>query len=140
MLAAMSRIQDAGHVSFQVAGASVALSQSDVGVLPNLTMAKPVLITAGLSQGEVAPKPPFAGLALADLGALEGAQIQTYIPNSTYMSSAVAFSEIFANGGPGASAVVNGARLTLVAVGAGTGLPTSQWWHKLTWVMVPSDP
>ncbi|MFT3767123.1 MAG: hypothetical protein QM820_16625 [Minicystis sp.] len=139
-LVSMSRIADAGHVSLQVVGASTALPEVDVGVLPNLTDAMPKVFAATVSQGAIVPKPPFSGLTVAELGPLDGVQIQTFTPSSTLMSSAVPLSKIFANGGPGAPAVVNGARLVLVAVGAGPGLATASWWHELTYALVAADP
>lgn len=140
MLAGMSRLPDTGHVSLQVASASTAMPEVDVALLPNLMDAMPQVIVRALTQGGVGPKPPFAVLTVTELGALEGAQIQTYTPQSTFLSSTTTLAEVFANGGPGAAAVANGKSVALVAVGAAPGLPAAQWWHKITFALVEVDP
>ncbi|APR85235.1 Hypothetical protein A7982_10584 [Minicystis rosea] len=139
-LVSMSRIEDGGHVSLQAVSASPALPEVDVALLPSLTDATPRIIAHALSQGAILPKPPFAALTVTEMGPLDTVQIQTYTPGSMNLSSTVPLSKVFANGGPGAAAVVNGARFVLVAVGAGPGLPTDKWWHELTWTLVAADP
>jgi len=139
-LVAMSRQEDPGHVSLQVVSASPAFPEIDVKLLPNLTDATPVLMVSALTQGAIGPAPPFAAMTLAELGPLDGVQIQTYNPGTTSLSSAEALSDVFAHGGVGQAAVVNGARLVLVAVGSGPGLPAGGFWHKLTYAIVAADP
>ena len=139
-LVSMSRIEDAGHVSLQAVNASTALPEVDVALLPSLTNATPKIVAPSLTQGAIAPKPPFAALTVTEMGPLDAVQIQTYVPGTMSLSSTVPLAKVFANGGPGAAAVANGASFVLVAVGAGPGLPTAEWWHELTYTLVAADP
>lgn len=139
-LASMSRLGDLGHVSLQVAHASAAMGEVDVGLQPNLTNATPHGVVYGLSQGAVGPTPPFALYTAAELGPLDGVQILTYTPNTTQMSSTTLLSSVLANGGVGQDEIENGARLVLVAVGAAPGVPAASFWHALTFTLVKADP
>lgn len=140
-LVAMSRIQDPNHVSLQVASASPAFPEMNVGVLPNLTDATPITMVSSITQGAIGPLPPFDQLTDSGFGPLDGAQIQTFNPNNpSTPSSSTTFAAIFANGGVPQAAFVNGASFVLVAVGAAPGISAANFWHELTYAMVAADP
>jgi hypothetical protein len=136
----MSEVADPAHVSLQVVNAALGLPTSDVGVVPSKTMAMDTTVAGSLSEGAIAPTPPFAKLGVNDFGAPAGVKVNTYEPGTMSMSSSVTLATVFANGGVGAAGFVNGAGLVLVAVGAGPGLPTSSFWHALTYVLVEGNP
>ena len=138
-LVSMSRVEDPNHVSLQAVSASAPLPEVDVRVLPNLTGATAIGVAYGLTKGAIGPTPPFTQLTLNEYGALDGVQIHTYTPGTSSMSSSVLLPEILANGGVASSAIDNGARLVLVAVGAAPGVPAGDFWHAFTYVMVKAD-
>ena len=139
-IVSMSRVEDPAHVSLQIASASPAIGEIDVGLTPNLTSATPQGVVYALTQGAIGPNPPFAKLTAAELGPLDGVQIITYTPNSAAMTSTTLLGSVLANGGVSQDAIVNGARLVLVAVGAGPGVPAASFWHALTYTLVKADP
>jgi hypothetical protein len=98
------------------------------------------MVAPSLSQGAVGPHPPFVGLALADLGALPGVELHTFTSGATMPTSTVLLSDVLASSPVGASGIVNGAGLVLVAVGSAPGLAAGSYWHKLTYALIQADP
>jgi hypothetical protein len=137
---AMSRITDPAHVALQVVSAGGAFPTMDFRLLPNLSGAMERMVAPGLSQGAIGPYPPFTGLALADLGALPGVQLRTYSSGQTMPGSTVMLSDVLASSAVGASGVVNGAGLVLVAVGSAPGVAAGSFWHELTYTLIKADP
>jgi hypothetical protein len=112
----------------------------DFRLEPNLSGAMERQVVPALSQGAVGPYPPFMGLALADLGALPGVQLRTYSPGQTMPGSTVMLSDVLATSPVGASGIVNGAGLVLVAIGSAPGVAAGSFWHKLTYALIKADP
>jgi hypothetical protein len=136
----MSRITDPAHVALQVVSASVAFPTMDFRLLPNLSGAMERVVAPALSQGVIGPNPPFVGFALADLGALPGVQLRTYTSGGTMPTSTVMLSDVLASSPVGASGIVDGAGLVLVAVGSAPGIAAGSFWHKVTYALIKANP
>lgn len=140
VLVSMSRVKDTGHVSLQVVSASTALAKSDVSIMPNLMGAMAKVVAPALSQGAIGPTPPFAAYTATELGPLDGLKIETFLPGTAYMQSAITLDKVLAGSSLGAAAFVNGASLVLVAVGSDPGLPVGGFWHAFTYALVKAEP
>jgi hypothetical protein len=138
----MSRKNDPFHMTFQVVNASTALQPTDVQLRPGFEMATDVLVATNVATGEISPKPPFMGLSLAELGALDKVKIETFLPmqQQMFLTSTTPLSEAFAHGTVPMVDFDDGAGLVLIAVGAYPGVDPGGIWHKLTFTMVKADP
>lgn len=137
----MSRLTDPNKVSFQYVDASVAMPESDVWMTPGYDGSVDSLLGNAITFGSIEPSPPFKQFSLNDLGPVSKVAVKTFQPNTTFSTSTVLMSEIFAAGGAiGESDFVNGAGIVMVAVGAYPGVAAGPFWHKLTYVLVKADP
>ena len=139
-LVAMSRKTLPNAVAVQVVHASAAMQPSDVRVTPGYDGATDVPVAKALALGGLGPKPPFAGLARVDYGALTKVAIKTFAPNDIYATSALFIQDAFVNGGIKDTAFEDGSSFTFVAIGGYPGVPAQSFWRAFTYVMVASDP
>ncbi len=140
VLVAMSRITDAKHVSLQVVNASAVLPASDVGVTPALPKATEVVVAPALGPSAIGPEPPFAGLTLAQYGALGQVQLGTYPPGNSTANATVVLGQVLSASGVGTAGFVDGANLVVVAVGGGATVPSGGFWQALTFAVVSAEP
>jgi hypothetical protein len=140
VLVGMSRIVSPNSVSLQAVNGSVTLPTSDVRVQPSMNGAMEIDLAPSLSQGGIGPYPPFDKLTASAYGTLAAVQIRTYGPGSSSQTSAVILSDVLAASSVGVAGFVNGASLTLIAVGGTPGEQAGPFWHKLGYALVQADP
>ncbi len=140
VLLGMSRITDPTHISLQVVSASATLPAVDVRLQPGFSNAMETSVAPDLLPGAIGPYPPFQKLAYADYGIPGEVQVRTYPPNGSNPSSTTMLAGVLSSSTVGTAGFMNGAGLTLVAVGGTPGAGAGPFWHAFTYVLVKSSP
>jgi hypothetical protein len=137
----LSRQVHPSRVGMQFVHASGGTPSCYLRVAPGIDGAVADMAANGWSLGAIAPYPPYWRYARTALGTVNEATLELSIELAT-VADRTSFADALANSTLEEGDLVDGLGFTFVMVGAAPTIPpqSGDWWHGLSYTVVPSSP
>jgi len=136
----MSRLGPDDKLPLQFVHASQTLGDAVMRLRPGVEGGVAQYLVTQWSYGAIAPFPPYADYATADLIDLNLVELHLYLSGEPEPLSVVPWPQAFAGSALTLDDVTDGRGLVFVAVGPSPTIAPGAWWNGFGYAVLPADP